>query len=483
MASITQFRKIVAWCALGGFVVAAAAAQERDLWPAWVGGTGTRTWWTAAGPLVFGEPTPDGGRVSGFRPAYLKWTKPGGRTDETAILYPLFVYRRSADVRTWSVFQLVNCTVTTKPRASAGAKQPKEFALWPFYLSRRSRDPAESYRALFPIAGTVKDQLYYRRVSFVLFPLYLRTEKRGETTTSTPWPFIRVTRGAEHGFALWPFYAADDRPGEFSRRSYLWPFVWTGVTEAGPGAPPGTPPSRSLCVLPFYASVRGPGLVSRDFMWPFFGYTDHSGLRPYRETRYFWPFLVQGRGPGRLHERWGPFYTHSNVDGLDKVWAPWPLFRRMRWREGRLLMSKTQVLYWIYWKGEERKASDPAAAPAYTVHYWPFLSVWDNGAGRREWQALSPFSVFFPNNRETRAGWAPLFALARHRVDSDGSTRTSLLWNAVTWRRDAPAGTSEFHLGPLLSVRRAASGRRTWRVFGLEFSGGSATIGRTARRP
>ena len=69
------------------------------------------------------------------------------------------------------------------------------FDVWPFWFSRRANDPAMSYSALFPIAGTIKYRLGYDRLSWLPFPLYVQTEKRGAVTTSTPWPFVRTTTG------------------------------------------------------------------------------------------------------------------------------------------------------------------------------------------------------------------------------------------------------------------------------------------------
>lgn len=482
MPLATILRRLSAWLALGAAAAGARAGPPRDFWPFWVGGTGPADAWTAAGPLVFRQPSPEGGCVEGFRPVFLRWRAPNGRTEEATVLYPIFVYRTYGDTYEWSLFQLVN----RYGRGPASPRPPVEgetLDLWPFYFSKSGPTPADSFHALIPLGGTLKNRFTYARISFVLFPLYVQMAKEGYVTTSTPWPFIRVTRGAEHGFALWPLYETDTRPGAWSRRFSPWPLVWSAITEPPPGSPPGTAPTRSTGFLPFYASVRGPGLTSVDWLWPFFGYTDRGGPDPYHEVRYCWPFFVQGRGPNEYRNRWGPFYTHSNVAGLDKIWSPWPLVKRERWREGQLAMSKVQLLYFLYWRGEERSVSNPAAAPAYTAHYWPFLSVWSNGAGRREWQAPSPFSVFFPNNREVKAGWTPLLAICRHSVQPDGSSRTSLLWNAVAWERRPRVGLVDFHVGPLLSEHRRSDGRPVWRVFAMEFSGRSNKVERTARRP
>jgi hypothetical protein len=121
--------------------------------------------------------------------------------------------------------------------------------------------------------------------------------------------------------------------------------------------------------------------------------------------------------------------------------------------------------------------------------------VWDNGAGRRQWQFLSPLEVFFPNNDDMRRSWNPLFALVRHDRRRSGDTRTSVLWGAITWESGAdprdlaassagvagPSRARRFALfGGLLgwSRRSAADGGR---LFALEFSPTTTTLSARAR--
>ena len=78
------------------------------------------------------------------------------------------------------------------------------------------------------------------------------------------------------------------------------------------------------------------------------------------------------------------------------------------------------------------------------VHYWPFLSYWDNGNGLRQWQVLSPIEVFFPANAEMRESYSPLFALYRHEVQPSGDTRSSLLWGAIKWSKIAGKRSVKF---------------------------------------
>ena len=476
-----------------GFTTAAlaarAGAEERNFWPgkvSQVNPAGQVESWSAGGPLFYGQPAPEGGRVSGFRPIYLERHAPNGVLAEAAFLYPLYIYRSYGDTYESSLFDLINRYGRKDGAPASSRTEEQTFDVWPFYFSRETGDPTTSYHAVFPIAGTVQDFLGMQKVSWVLFPLYVQSEHHGAVTTATPWPILRVTHGAEEGFALWPLFGHDERPGAFRKSFYLWPLIWDNTIQPPEDKPAGTPPTRQVGFLPFYAAERGPGKVNEAYLWPFFGYTDRTAPDRYHETRYFWPFLVQGRGDSQYVNRWGPIYTHSIRKGIDKTWYGWPLWREVRLNEGGVDQTKKQLFYFVYFDLVQRSPTNPSAAPAEKLHVWPIFSLWDNGAGHRQFQFPSPLEVFFPNTNEVRENWSPFFSLYRSDCRATGDRRSSVLWDAVTWESHPRQERSSFHLGPLVSMELSpeedrwsvASGlfgwKRLpgagWRVFGMEFS-------------
>ena len=325
-----------------------------------------------------------------------------------------------------------------------------------------------------------------------MWPLYFQTEKRGAVTTSTPWPFVGVTRGTTTGFRLWPLFGWEERPGAFRHEFYLWPLGYNRTTQPAAEAPAGTPPVREYAALPFYAHASGPGYRGETYLFPFFGYTDRTLPKVYHESRYFWPFLVQGRGPDHYVNRWGPFYTHSVINGYDKTWIVWPLFKELKWTSEGVAETKRQLLYFLYWSRVQRSPTNPHVAPASLRHVWPLVSMRNNGAGQRQWQAPSPLEVFFPGNEKVRAAWTPLFALVRQDQRAPGIVRTSILWDAITWERHDPEQRREFHLGPIFSTASQAGERRIaignglvswrrkptegWRLFWLDFRSKPAIV-------
>ena len=462
--------------ALAGLLLAFAPLRgaEENLWPFFVRHTTDDSKAVqAVGPLFFTQAGP-GFTQTGLRPLYLETT--AGEKVEGSLLYPFFTWRRQPDYRIFSFFQLVN----TRSDATGTGPADERFDVWPFWFSREDGDPATSYRAFFPFGGVIKQRFGHDRIAFTAFPLYAHTEKAGRHITHAPWPFLRFIGGDGHeGFEFWPLYGRIHRDGDYDRRFWLWPLGYKSARNLADPVP-----DVKFGVLPFYTRDTGPGYINENYAWPFFGYSDRTEPYRYHERRYLWPFLVQGRGDDRLVNRWAPFYTHSVIKGTDKTWLVWPLYRQQRWAADGVAQEKVTFLYFLWWSLDQRSLANPAAAPAHKTHLWPLFSSWDNGAGRRQVQALSPFEVFFPRNETVRRLWTPLFALYRYDRQDDATRRHALLWDAVTWRRSP--SEREFHLGPLAGYSagpkehrfalghgliglRRRSGERVWRLFLFDF--------------
>ncbi len=124
-----------------------------------------------------------------------------------------------------------------------------------------------------------------------------------------------------------------------------------------------------------------------------------------------------------------------------------------------------QVLFFVYWSLTQRSATNPALAPAHKTHLWPLFSSWNNGAGLRQVQVLSPFEVFFPTNEPVRQLYTPLFALYRYDQRAPDDTRHSFLFSLVSWKSSPTE--REFHLGPLFSTRTTPGQKRIALGYGL----------------
>ncbi|HEX2099034.1 MAG TPA: hypothetical protein VHF69_00135 [Candidatus Synoicihabitans sp.] len=457
---------------LASLAAADLSAMDRNWWPVRVERDVDQTatpFWQGAGPLAFYQPLTEGRTAHGLRPLVVWRQHENGAPAGGTALYPLVRWEKYPDGHTWTIFNLVN---SRRTETESGAGDVAAFDVWPFYFSRQTGDPATSYRAVFPLYGDVKNRFGQDRWRWVLFPFYGRFEQNGVTTTTAPWPFIKVLRGdGNRGFEFWPLGGHRAKPGAYRADYALWPLLYrtkTGLDQPTPNVQAG--------FLPFYAIDRRPGYVSETFGWPFWGYVDRTEPYRYHSKHYFWPFWVQGRGDHRYVNRWAPFYTHSIIRDSDKTWIMWPLWRHHTWADSGLAHERRQFLYFLYHSTEQRRPTNAAVAPAKKTHVWPLFSTWHNGAGRRQIQALSPLEVFFPHNEHVRTSYSPFFALYRYDQTAPGELRHSLLWDAVTYERSRENQRREFHLGPLLEV----SGNPTARTISL--LNGLIGLQRTAER-
>jgi hypothetical protein len=455
MHALTRFSLI----GLAASSAAAFAADERNLWPLTVvqerpaANGKPAEWWNAAGPFLFSEPVaPErfngATRASGLRPLYLRLSDEES-TREAHLLYPFFTFRRMTDGYRWSVFQIIN---NYSQQSTPESATQRGFDVWPFYYSRETGSPETSYHAVLPIYGTVKHRFGMDRLSWVGFPFYAKWEKNNVATYTTPWPIIKTLTGeGNHGFEIWPLFGIRGKEGAYRDQFYLWPLIYKRETQLWEAQP-----DLKAGFLPFYTTARNAESRSDSFLL-FWGYSDRTAPYRYHQNNYFWPFWVQGRGDQRYINRWGPFYTHSNIKGTEKTWIAWPFWKELTWSDDRLTHTRRSFLFFLYNDTEQRSVSNSSLPAAHKTHYWPFLSVWDNGAGRKQVQAFSPLEVFFPSNENIRLEYTPLFAIYRYSRDAE-QTRYSFLWNLVTYRRDAEE--REFHVGPLFSSKKTEAGKR-----------------------
>lgn len=445
---------------------AASGWAEENVWPLFVSRSdqaNSTEWAQYVGPLFFHQSfEATDTDVRGFRPLFLT-TRTGDKVEKN-ILYPLFTWKHEPGHSSFSFFHLI------EHQSDAEDTAPNDrLNIWPVYFSRHAADPEKSYRAFFPLGGTLKNRLGRDKISFIAWPLYLQTEKKGRVVTHMPWPIIRTYNGPGFsGFEFWPLFGRNQHAGDYDHRFYLWPLGHYSIDNLAAPIP-----DERLAVLPFYARSSGPGYISETYVWPFFGYTHRTQPDVYDERRYLWPFLVQGRGSERMINRWAPFYTHSVTPAAEKTWYLWPLYRHLSWRDLRLQQDKRQVLFFLFWQLEQHSLTNPAAAPARKTHLWPLFTAWDNGAGREQVQVLSPFEVLFQQNTKIRQLYTPLFALYQYDRQPDATVRHTFLWNAISYRHTPDS--KEFHFGPLFDLKRDPE-RKRWSIgcglFGFQRTAG-----------
>lgn len=452
---------------LGSLVAPRASALEVNYWPAFTGERDGAGHWESRqmlGPLLFWKET-EKEEIQGFRPLFVSFAEKEREAGSFHFLYPVFNLRHRPYGTSWDLFTVLRFQSFTPEEADTS----RTFHLFPILFWGSDPDPEKSYFGIFPIAGSAHNTFTYHEVRWFLFPLTARLTRGEVETLAAPWPFLRFVSGPDtSGFHLWPLYGQVKRENVSNHRYWLWPLGYKTERELWKEQP-----FEAFGFLPLYTYSRSDRAMSRSFLWPFFGYTT-SWNPEYQETRYFWPLLVQRRGESYIN-RWAPVYTRSIRLGQDTRWILWPLHRHSTWDERGLLNERTQFLYFLYWSQVQSSIAFPELPSAIRQHVWPFYSYWDNGAGRRQFQTLSPFEVFFPFNEVVREKYSPLFAVYRLDVEEGVHSRQSFLFNLITTRREVEEEIFVLNIGPLLSYEQAPE-TREWEILHglLSYSHGEA---------
>lgn len=384
-----------------------------------------------------------GTSMATFRPLWINYRQESTGSDYFYLLPPLFTYYHDNNMLRWEFYTFVQRRITGRGREDAIST----FMIFPFvfYHDVPGR-PRDSFFGVMPLGGSVKDYFGFDRISWALFPLAAEFEDRGVIRYGFPWPFITWQEGdGAAGGGLWPIFTHYTKSGvrAYDSQYLFWPLIYRKVDQFDRERP-----RVQEGFLPFYATVRSELVDDTTIFFPFFGWRDDREIS-YRETRWFWPFFVQGRGPGNYVNRWAPFYTHSIHGTTDKHWYMWPALRVKRWQEGELAVRRTNFFYFLYMDEVQRSMVNPNLPEARMTHVWPFFSQYDNGAGLVQAQLFSPFEVFYPNNRSVRDLYTPIFAFFRYqRSEETGVTTQSVLWNFI--REECSEERTRLTVGPLL---------------------------------
>lgn len=291
-----------------------------------------------AGPFYDYARNADGAERSSFRPLlYTHIEAEGGKAVRREVAWPVYDSSRRGDSLTWRFVIWFGYDKDTDDPDS-------QYRAWlfPFWFQGKTKC-GESYAAFFPIYGTIRD-MYWERIHFALFPVWIEYDRNGHESWSVLWPLISKTRGEVfNGFKVFPFYGQMERKDVEKTKFAMWPF-WTSGEHYGRN------PGRSWMLFPVMGRVERELESSLLVVPPLFNFTRGKGeLDYYRKINCPWP-LVQIHDTKYEHKRyylpfWGRKYDDDGT--YDSLWVMYPLYhsRRME-RAGRL--ERTHSALFVY---------------------------------------------------------------------------------------------------------------------------------------
>ncbi|TAJ16704.1 MAG: hypothetical protein EPO68_10670 [Planctomycetota bacterium] len=290
-------------------------------------------------------------RIHGVRPLWSQRNDADG--DRTShFLVPLGFDRKSGTGHTTMLLPLFYYQSRVEEPQHEGLPGKSRFDLvaLPGLLLSRS-DKGTDRIALFPLGGMVDHLFTYDKIRFVLFPLFLYTERERVRSWHVLWPIFGWSRGPESSSQrLWPLVGHSQRDGRYDRWFWLWPFLhWHRERD------PGTEnlSATKFLFFPLYGRTRIGTYRSTTVLWPFFGYA-RDPRRGYWAVDAPWPFVrMQGGGldPNAEERRraW-PFYSHFRSAGLHADATLWPFFHRRREDYAESERDSTYLVpFWQSW--------------------------------------------------------------------------------------------------------------------------------------
>jgi len=380
------------------------------------------------GPLL-GEDIDGATSYGAVRPVIVTCKDSTTDTGWICSFYPLFSMIDYPNGYRWNIFELCvgskNVSATGHPITS--------FEIWPVCWHYDNGVPEESYDGILPLAGTLQNRLFFKRIDWFAFPAFARFQQQDHSDVYILWPIFRSRSGEKAtGYAAWPLFGHFEKEGVYDNTYFFWPLIYDNYRTLPADKGGGT--SRNFGMLPLVAGEDAPGLKSRTYVWPFFGYTTKSAPREtYHETRFLYPFVVFGKGDNVDVERILPLFTHEFSQQHHKTWVLWPMLRVDDTRMDFMEIHKDTMFYFLY--KNEVQTSPGRDFKARKTQLWPLFGYIDNGAGKKQFQILNPFEPFFSGNEMIRQSWTPFFALYRYEKSGD-EMRRSFLWNFVLYNRN-----------------------------------------------
>lgn len=388
----------------------------------------------------------------GFRPLFYWSRDRENKSDEFDFIYPFTTYRRNEnDWRIQSFFHLISYESDKK---ESGFRE-RQFTLFPIIFAKKAENKKDSYFALFPIYGRLRNKFLKDEINFYLFPIFIQT-KKGETTNySFLWPiFGYYTGGGQKGFRFWPLFGYRKKEGALDEKFALWP-IYTSKERIFYGEKIDT-----LSVFPFYFSLDSPNVTQRTYLGPLFSHlVDRKrGIERWDTP---WPLINFTRGK-REEDRVFPFYKNE-MNGDDKEgFILWPLYRYYTLTLADYRRKRDTVLFFLYSDIRDEPIVNGGKS-GRRIDVWPLFTYKRDGEGNRSLHSLSILEPFLPGNDGIEKNYSPFWRLYEWKKDKDGRVVSSFLWNTfkVEARKDSK---KVYFLGGLFGYR-SDSHKKTIKLF------------------
>src|SRR5882724_10178298 len=360
--------------------------------------------------------------------------------------YPIISYDRYGGQYRFQIFQLLSFAGGPIQQETARNR----FTLFPIYFQQRSSDPTESYTAIGPFYGHLKNRLLRDEIFYVLFPLYSETRKRDVLTYNYVYPFFHLRHG--HGLQGWQFFPLTgyehkeittstngfgdiETFGGHKKFFVLWPFFANQTIGIGT-----TNRTWQQEFLPVYSLSRSANRDVTTIGWPFFSFIEDREKK-YREWEVPWPFIVIARGEGKKTTRFWPIFSRAHNATIQDDFYLWPIYKRNRIHSDPLDRRRIRILFFLY--SDIVSKNTETGATLRRVDLWPFFTYKREYNGNTRLQCLALLEPYLPGSHKIERDYAPIWSFWRQEHNAKtGSASQSLLWNL--YRRESSPDSKNY---------------------------------------
>jgi hypothetical protein len=374
----------------------------------------------AFGPLISSKKS-DKRFEYGVHPLFYLVEDRENDSTEFDFLYPLATYdRRENDRRFQFLFDILFYeTVYTR-----SGFEENEFHLFPFIFAKNAEDKNNSYFALFPVYGNLKNKFSRDEIDFFLFPLFLKTKKNEAINYSILWPFFGYyTGGGQRGFRFWPLFGYRKKEGSFEEKFALWPiFISKNRIFYGEEI-------RSLSILPFYSVVESNERNQTTYLWPFFNHLvdKRKGIERWDAP---WPLFNITRGKEENETRLFPFYASEKSGKDEEGFFLWPVYRYDIETFDDYQRRRDRVLFFLYSDIKEEPIVEGGRS-GRRIDFWPLFTYKRDKEGNANFHFLSLLEPFLSGNEGVERNYSSFWRLYQWKRYNDGRKTSSFLWNIL----------------------------------------------------
>jgi hypothetical protein len=355
---------------------------------------------------------------------------------QTDVLYPLFGHKKEKASSSFHILHLLNYDFGERESGSRNRGY-----LFPFFFY--GEEEQGEYSAFFPLWGTLYNWFGRDRISFRLFPLYSRTERKTTRVDNVLWPFFAKISGEEEsGFKFWPIYGQSSKKGVYRKKFFLWPFFFSeskGLNSDNP--------EELRAVWPLYVSKESVEISYRAFLWPFFSKTENRA-KGYEVLNAPWPLVRITRGENYHGLKILPFYADETLDVKRQRWYLWPLYKIEEMHTELVDRRRDRILFFLY--SDTREIKWETDDSLRRIHMWPLFG-YQRKNGVSHFHLLSLLEPFFPENQSLERLWSPLWRVYQQKWDTQGNQVVSFLWNLYWFERQG--ASLAWELFPLFEYR------------------------------